>query len=105
MVAASPSKRPRILAEAAPDLAALSLEATQGSGADPVGAAATVVASVAERAGKARERYLGGAKAAAKARSTREKKVLRSATPGPAGRDAYLATAPRPGLMLVRLGD
>ena len=48
---------------------------------------------------------LDGAKAAAKARSTREKKVLRSATPGPAGRDAYLATAPRPGLMLVRLGD
>ena len=40
---------------------------------------------------------------AAKARSAREKKVLRSATPGLAGRDAYLA--PRPGLMLVRLGD
>ena len=105
MVAASPSKRPRILAEAAPDLAALALGAAQGSGADPVGAAATVVASVAKREGKARERYLGGAKAAAKARSTREKKVLRSATPGPAGRDAYLATAPRPGLMLVRLGN
>ena len=105
MVAASPSTRPRIIAEAAPDLAALALGAAQGSGADPVGATATVVASVAKRAGKARERYLGGAKAAAKARSAREKKVLRSATPGPAGRDAYLATAPRPGLMLVRGGD
>ena len=105
MVAASPSKRPRIMAEAAPDLAALALGAAQGSGADPVGAAATVVASVAKRAGKAKERYLGGAKAAAKARSAREKKVLSSATPGPARRDAYLATAPKPGLMLVRLGD
>ena len=104
MVAASPSKRLRILAESAPDLAALALGAAQGSGADPVGAAAKVVASVAKREGKARERYLGGAKAAAKARSKREKKVLRSAAPGPAGRDAYLATA-RPGLMLVRLGD
>ena len=105
VMAASPSKRPRILAEAAPELAALALGAAQGSGADPVGAAATVVASVAERADKARERYLEGAKAAAKARSKREKKVLRSGTPGPAGRDAYLATARRPGLMLVRFGD
>ena len=98
IVAASPSQRARILAGAAPDLAPLAREAAQASGADPVGAAATVVASVAKREGKARERYLGGAKAAAKARSTREKKVLRSATPGPAGRDAYLATArpPRP---------
>ena len=77
----------------------------QASGADPVGTAATVVASVAKREGKARERYLGGAKAAAKARSTREKKVVRSATPGPAGRDAYLATARPPGLRLVRLAD
>ena len=48
---------------------------------------------------------MGGAKAAAKARSKREKKVLESATPGPAGRDAYLATAPRPSLMLVRVAD
>ena len=105
IVATAPSKRPRILAEAAPDLAALARGAAQGSEEEPVQPAATVVASVAKREGKARERYLGGAKAAAKARSTREKKVLRSATPGPAGRDAYLATAPRPGLMLVRLGD
>ena len=79
--------------------------AAQWNGADPVSAAATVVASVAKREGKARERYLGGAKAAAKARSKREKKVVRSATPGLAGRVAYLATAPLPGLMLVRLGD
>ena len=105
MVAASPSKRPRILAEAAPDLAALALRAAKRSAADAVDAAATVVAAVAKREGKARERYLGGAKAAAKARMTRDKKVLRSATPGPAGRDAYLASAPRPGLMLVRFGD
>ena len=69
MVAASPSKRTRILAEAAPDLVALAaLGAAQGSGA---GAAARIVASVAKREGKARERYLGGAKAAAKARSAR----------------------------------
>jgi len=104
IVAASPSKRRRILAEAAPDLAALALGAAQGSGEDPVNAAATVVASVASREGKARERYLGGAKAAATARSKREKKVFCSATPGPAGRDAYLATVRPPGLMLVRLG-
>ena len=103
IVAASPSKRKRILAEAAPDLVALAaLGAAQGSGA---GAAPRIVASVAKREGKARERYLGGAKAAAKARSAREKKVLGSATPGPAGRDADLATAPRPGIMLVRLRD
>ena len=51
-----------------------------------------------------RERHLAGAKAAAKARSTREKKVFRSAAPGPLGRDAYLSPAPPPGLMLVRPG-
>ena len=34
----------------------------------------------------------------------REKNVLRSATPGPAGQDAYLATAARPGLMLGAIG-
>ena len=103
IVATAPSKRPRILAEAAPDLAALARGVAQGS-EEPVHPAATVVASVAKREGKARERYLGGAKAAAKARSAREKKVLRSATPGPAGRDAYLASASPPGLMLVRFG-
>ena len=103
VVAASPSKRARILAEAAPDLAALARETAQGSGEDGVNAAATVVTSVAKREGKARERYLGGAKAAAKARSTREKKVLSSAKPGPAGRDAYLNERPA-GFMLVRMG-
>jgi hypothetical protein len=105
MVAVSPSKRARFLAETAPDLAKVAREAAQASGADPVGAVATVVASVARRESKVRERNLGGAKAAAKARSAREKKVLRSATPGPAGRDAYLAPARPLGLMLVRLGD
>ena len=104
IVAASPRKRRRILAEAAPDLAALALGAAQGSGEDPVNAAAPVVAAVASKEGQARERYLGGAKAAAKARSRREKKVFCSATPGPADRDADLATAPPPGLMLVRMG-
>ena len=94
LVAASPSKRRRIIAEAAPDLAALARGTAQGSGDDPFIAAATVVDAVAKREGKARERYLGGAKAAAKARSTREKKVFGS-------RDADLATARRPGLMLV----
>ena len=94
LVAASPSKRRRIIAEAAPDLAALARGSAQGSGDDPFIAAATVVDAVAKREGKARERYLGGAKAAANARSTREKKVFGS-------RDADLATARRPGLMLV----
>ena len=98
IVATAPSKRPRILAEAAPDLAALARGAAQGSDEEPVHPAATVVTSVAKREAKARERYLRGAKAAATARSAREKKVLRSATPGPAGRDADLASAspPRP---------
>ena len=106
IVAASPSKRRRILADGAPVLAALARETAQGRGEDRVIAAATVSAAVAKREGKARERYLGGAKAAAKARSAREKKVLRSPTPGPAGRDADLATAPpRSGIMLVRMRD
>ena len=104
IVAASPSKRRRILADGAPVLAALARETAQGSGEDRVNAAATVVASVAKREGKARERYLGGAKAAATARSAREKKVFSSATPGPADRDADLVTARAPGLMLVSLG-
>ena len=103
-VAASPSKRRRILADGAPDLAALALETAQGSGKDRVNAAATVVASVAKREGKARERFLGGAMAAAKARSARSKKVFSSATPGPADRDADLVTALPAGLMLVRRG-
>ena len=101
-MATSPSKRPRILAEAAPDFAAL---AQGAAAAATVGAAATVVADVAKREAKARERYLGGAKAAAKARCAQEKKVLRSATPGPAGRDADLVSARLPGLMLARMGD
>ncbi len=63
---ASPSKRARVPTEAAPD----SVCAARAS--DPVCAAATVVASVAKREAKARERNLGGAKAAAKARSNRE---------------------------------
>ena len=105
IVAASPSKRRRILADGAPVLAALARETAQGSGEDRVNAAATVVASVAKREGKARERYLGGAKAAATARNAREKKVFSSATPGPADRDADLVTARAPGLMLVRLGS
>ena len=103
-MAASPSKRRRILAEGAPDLASLALETAQGCVEDAVNAAETVVASVARRQGKARERYLGGAKAAATARRTREKKVLSSATPGPADRDADLVAARPPGLMLVHLG-
>ena len=70
----------RIIAEAAPDLAALARGTAQGSGDDPFIAAATVVDAVAKREGKARERYLGGAKAAAKARSTREKKFSAAAT-------------------------
>ena len=93
IMATSPSKRPRILAEAAPDFAAL---AQGAAAAATVGAAATVVADVAKREAKARERYLGGAKAAAKARCAQEKKVLRSATPGPAGRDADQVSAPPP---------
>jgi len=105
IVAASPSKRRRILAEGAPVLAALALETTQGTGDDEVNAAATVVDSVAKREAKARERYLGGAKAAAAARNAREKKVFSSSTPGPVDRDADLATARAPGLMLVRLGS
>ena len=105
IVAASPSKRRRILADGAPVLAELARETAQGTGEDGVNAAATVVAFVAKGEGKARERYLGGAKAAAKARSVREKKVFSSATPGPADRDADLVTARAPGLMLVRLGS
>ena len=105
MVAASPSKRARLLAEAGPDLAAVAQEAAQASAADPVRPAATVVAAVAKREAKVRERNLAGAKAAAKARSAREKKVLRSAGPGPVGRDAYMAPARPPGLMLVRRGE
>ena len=104
VVAASPSQRRRILADGAPDLAALARETAQGSGEDRVNAGATVVASVAKRQGKARERYLGGAKAAATARSAREKNVCSTATPGPADRDADLITARAPGLMLVRPG-
>ena len=102
IMATSPSKRPRILAEAAPDFAAL---AQGAAAAATVGPAATVVANVAKREAQARERYLGGAKAAAKARCALEKKVLRSATPGPAGRDADLVSARLPGLMLARMGD
>ena len=102
MVAASPNKRARLLAEANPATAALAQEAAQASAADPVRPAATVVAAVAKREAKFRERHLAGAKAAAKARSAQEKKVLRSATPGHVGRDAYLAPARTPGLMLVR---
>ena len=64
--AGSPSKRARVLAEAAPDLAPLAPEAARASGSDPVCAAATVVPSVAKREGKARERNLGRAKATAK---------------------------------------
>ena len=59
MVAASPSKRPRILAETDPDIVALALGAAQWSGADPVGAAATVVAKVAKREDRQRTRHLG----------------------------------------------
>ena len=103
-MAASPSKRRRILVGSAPVLAALARETARGSGADGVNAAATVVASVAKREGKARERYLGGAKAAAAARGVRVKKVCSSAAPGPADRDADLVNSRAPGLMLVRLG-
>ena len=105
IVAASPIKRRRILADGAPVLAALARETAQGRGEDRVIAAATVSAAVAKREGKARERYLGGAKAAATARGAREQKVFSSATPGPADRDADLVTARAPGLMLVRFGS
>ena len=105
MVAASPSKRARLLRERAPDLAAVAQEVAQASREDPVGPAATVVAAVAKREVKIRQRNLGGARAAAEARSSREKKVMRSAKPA-AGRDAYLLPPPRPaGLMLVRTSD
>ena len=99
MVAASSSKRRRILAEADPDLAALAQEVARGPGEDPVTAATKLVASVTKRREKARERFVAGAAAAAKARSKRQKKVIGSATPGPAGQD--LATARSPGIMLV----
>ena len=56
VVAASPSKRARLLAEAAPDLAAVAREAAQASAAHPVGAAANVVDSVARRERQVRER-------------------------------------------------
>ena len=72
MVTASPSKRARLLAEGAPVLAALAQEVAQASGVDHVDAAATVVSAVAKRETKARARYVGGARAAAKARSARE---------------------------------
>ena len=104
IVTASPSKRRRILVGCAPALAALARETAQEGDADRVCAAATVVASVAKREGKARERYLGGAKAAASARSTREKNVCSGAAPEPVNRDADLAVARGPGIMLVRLG-
>ena len=104
MVTASPSKRARLLAEGAPVLAALAQEAAQASGVDRVGAPATVVSAVAKRETKARARYVGGARAAAKARSARQQKVVRSATPGPPDRDADLLTARAPGLMLLRMG-
>ena len=105
MVAASPSKRARLLRERAPDLAAVAQEVAQASRADPVEPAAAVVAAVAKREVKIRQRNLGGARAAAEARSLREKKVMRSAKPA-AGRDAYLLPPPRPaGLMLVRTSD
>eukprot|EP00959_Pyramimonas_sp_CCMP1952_P129812 2714906-Pyramimonas_sp.AAC.1 len=105
MAAASLSKRARFLAEAAPDLAAVAQEAAQASAADPVRPAATVVAAVSKREAEVRERNLAGAKAAAKARSVQEKKVLRSATPGPVGCDAYLAPARPPVLMLIRRAE
>ena len=104
IVEASPSKRRRLLADGAPALAALAQEIARGGGEDRGSAAATVVASVAKRADAARERYVGGAMAAAKARSARAKKVVASATPGPVERDAEAETARAPGLMLVRLG-
>ena len=104
MVAASPRKRQRLLAEGAPALAALAQETAQRSSEARVDAAATVVASVAKRSATFRERYVGGAKAAAKARSVRENKIIRGAAPGPKDRDADLVKARAPGLLLVRQG-
>jgi len=106
VVAASPSKRARMIRDAPRGLSRVAQEAAEESVQMPAAASASVVGQVAKRGGAAKERHLRGAEAAAKARAKREKKVVQSSTQPRQGRDAdLLAPALKPGIMLVRLQD
>ena len=72
---------------------------------NPAAASATVVAQVAKREVRIKERQLRGAAAAAKARAKRENKVLQSSTRPRGEQDEDLAPARKPGIMLVRTQD
>ena len=101
----SPQKRARMIRDAPLGLSRVALEAAKEGVQNPAAASAVVVSQVAKRDGRAKERHLRGAVAAAKARAQREKKVLQSSLQPRTGRDEHLAPVRKPGIMLVRLQD
>jgi len=104
-VAASPSKRARMIRNAPQGLAGVAQEAAEDNAQQPAAASAKAVSNVAKRESAAKERNLRGAIAAAKARAKRELKVARTATQLRQGRDAILTPALSAGIVLVRLTD
>ncbi len=105
VAAASPSKQARMIRNAPLGLSRVAQEAADESVQNPAVPSAVVVSQVSKRDGPAKERHLRGAEAAAKARAQREQKVAQSSTLPRQGRDAHLAPALKPGIMLVRLQD
>ena len=103
VMAASPSKRARMVRNAPLGLSRVAQEAAEESEQNPAAASAAVVAKVAKHDGNAKERNLRGAVAAAKARARREKNVDQSSTQPPKDRDKHMAPTRKAGIMLVRL--
>lgn len=105
-VAASPSKRARMVSHAPSGLAQIAREVSASAVEHPVTASASAVERAAKRGDREKDRFLRGAAVAAKARAKREERVVRSRAQPLEGRDVEdLAPACRPGLMLARLGD
>ena len=100
VVAASPSKRARMIDKAPHALGRIIQEVAQESAQNPSAASAAVVASVAKREGQVRDHNLRGAEAAAKARAKREKKAVGASQP-PKGSDQHLEPARKAGVLLV----
>ena len=99
VVAASPSKRARIIGRAVAGLARVAQDVAAEAERNPAFASATVVAQLAKRDGPAKECHLRGAEAAAKERAQREGKVCQSVlTP----REVPAASDLKSGILLMR---
>ena len=105
VVAESPSKRARRIAEAPIGLARVARETAQETAQHPTAASAVVVQKVAKRVLPIKERDLRGALAAAKGRAQRERTVVQSHAQTRRGRNGQEPNQLRPGVLLVRLSD